>query len=165
MIKAIRDGDQGYLVEIGTIVSDGERAWEENNGELRRLLKEFETLFVAPNQLPPSRIHDHAIRLPEGAQPPNLRLYRYPHSQKNEIAKVVKEMLVAGLIRPSVSRYSSPVLLIKEKDGGWRFCVDYRALNKITIPNKFPISTIDELLDELGGAMISSKLDLKSGYH
>ncbi|XP_058766771.1 uncharacterized protein LOC131640391 [Vicia villosa] len=132
---------------------------------IKSLLQKYQTIFQRPEGLPPTRPHDHHIPLFPNTPPINVKPYRYPHSQKTAMTTIIQDMLKEGIITPSHSPFSSPVLLVKKKDGTWRFCVDYRALNAVTIKDRFPIPTIDELLDELGNAKYFTKLDLRSGYH
>ncbi|KAH0671271.1 hypothetical protein KY285_023835 [Solanum tuberosum] len=132
---------------------------------VQEVIDQYVEVFAEPKSLLPMRSLDHAIPLKLGAMPVSLRPYRYNYNQKDELEKQVNEMLTSGVIQPSQSAFSSPALLVKKKDGTWRFCVAYRGLNDITIKDKYPIPIVDDLLDELCGAIIFSKVDLRAGYH
>ena len=88
-----------------------------------------------------------------------------PHKQKNLVEELVQNMLKNSEIKPSNSPYSSPAILVKKKDMTWRLCIDYQQLNALTVKKKFPVPVTEDLLDELQGATMFSKLDLRSGYH
>ena len=132
---------------------------------LQKALDNHSKVFETPKGLPRVRDHDHAIHLIPGSVPPNIKPHRYPYAQKSEIERMVVEMLEAGIIQPSQSSFSAPVVLVHKKDGSWCMFPDYRELNKLTIKDKFPIPVIDESLDELHGSIYFTKLDLRSGYH
>ncbi|XP_026447251.1 uncharacterized protein LOC113347788 [Papaver somniferum] len=132
---------------------------------LRKWVRQNKHGMVEPNTLPPSRAHDHHIPLKPLNTPPNQRPYRIPYIQKEVVEQLLQEMLKIGVIQPSRIPFSSPILLVKKKDDSLRFCVDYRKLNEATIKDKFPIPIIEELLDELCGAKVLSKIDLRAGYH
>ncbi|XP_072088166.1 uncharacterized protein [Arachis hypogaea] len=153
------------LQQLDGIVKPPLQLPEALHPALVSLIQKYAVVFEQPLGLPPRRSQDHGIPLIEGAAPVKSRPYRYPHNLKAQIETMVSEMLQEGIIQPSKSPFSSPILLVKKKDGTWHFCTDYRALNAITVKDCFPIPTVDELLDELFGATIFSKLDLRSGYH
>lgn len=96
---------------------------------LKVILQEFKKLFVEPKGLPPDRSHNHKIILKQGVRPVNVKPYRYPHYIKGEIEKLITNLLQSGVVQPSSSPYFSPILMVKKKDGSWRLCVGYRALN------------------------------------
>ena len=132
---------------------------------VQALLSEFASLFEPVSGLPPRRPCDHSIPLIPGAQPVFVRPYRYASLLKSEIEQQVSEMLQHDIIQKSTSPFASPVLLVKKKDQSWRFCVDYRQLNAITVKGKYPVPIIEELLDELSGAAYFTTLDLQARFH
>lgn len=133
--------------------------------EVQALVDQFAELFAEPSSLPPSRACDHEIPLIPGARPVNIRPYRYPPALQDEIELQVADMLQKGLIQPSASMFSSPVLLVKKKDVGYHFCVDFRHLNALTVKSKFPVPIFDQLMDELAATSWFSNFDLRAGFH
>jgi len=157
MEKLLKKGHHGVISQFNAI-----QAFEPPtlhiHPEMQQVLNNHLQVFDKPHELPPSKgEHDHSITLVPRAQPLNLRPYRYPFAQNNEIE--------ADVIRPSISPYSSHVVMVLKKDGESLMCADFRALNKLTVKDKFPIPVVDDLLDELNGAQFFTKLDLCSGYH
>jgi len=129
--------------------------------DLQNVVDNHSKVFETPKGLPTIHDHDHAIHLIPGSVPPNIKPYRYTYAQKSEIECMVAKMLEVGIIQPSQSSFSAPVVLVHKKDGSWCMCPDYRELNKLIINDKFPIPAIDKL----HGAIYFTKLDLHSGYH
>ena len=122
---------------------------------------------VFPEELPgmpPDRDIEFVIDLVPGTAPIAKRPYRMAATELAELKKQLEELQRIGFIRPSSSPWGAPVLFVKKKDGSMRLCVDYRALNEVTIKNKYPLPRIDDLFDQLKGAKYFSKIDLRSGY-
>jgi hypothetical protein len=156
----------GFVVEVTMVESVPNSFVELGLPEpLVTLLSEFASLFDPPIGLPPSRDCDHVIPLVKGASPFHVRPYCYPPLIKYEIEHQVDAMLQSGIIQPSSSPFSSSVLLVEKKDSSWRFCVDFRHLNALTVKTTFPVPVIEELLDELGHAAWFTSLDLTASYH
>ncbi|KAL4013006.1 hypothetical protein IC575_025158 [Cucumis melo] len=115
--------------------------------------------------LPPHREVEFSIELEPGTVPISRAPYRMAPAELKELKVQLQELLDKGFIRPSVSPWGAPVLFVTKKDGSMRLCIDYRELNKVTVKNRYPLPRIDDLYDQLQGATVFSKIDLRSGYH
>ena len=130
------------------------------------IVREFPEVF--PDDipgLPPEREIEFSIDLVPGTGPISIAPYRMSPLELVELKKQLEELIEKSFIRPSVSPWGAPILLVKKKDGSMRLCVDYRQLNKVTVKNKYPLPRIDDLIDQVRGAAVFSKIDLRSGYH
>ena len=138
--------------------STGDKELDEKLGGLRRILRQ-----ELPDKLPPKRAVEHSIDTNQAA-PTNRAAYSLSQVQLLEQRRQILELMNKGLIRPSSSPWGSPVLFVKKSDNTWRMCVDYRALNSVTVKNTYPLPKIQECLDQLGTARYFTKLDCLSGY-
>ncbi|KAA0060555.1 hypothetical protein E5676_scaffold420G00740 [Cucumis melo var. makuwa] len=130
------------------------------------VVKEYPDVF--PDELPrlpPPREIDFAIELEPDTAPISRAPYRMTPAELKELKVQLQELLDKGFIRPSVSPWGAPVLFVKKKDGSVHLCINYRELNKVTVKNRYPLPRIDDLFDQLQGATVFSKIDLRSGYH
>lgn len=161
--QLVKQGQVEHIIQLCAISTDTNTG--EIPGEVQELVTQYKVIFQEPRGLPPVRDYDHKITLIPGVVPVNQKPYRVSPQLKDELEKQVKEMLQKGFIQPSTNPFSSPVLLVKKKEGTLHFCVDYRQLNAITMKNKYPMLVEEELLDELAGAQWFTNLDLRAGYH
>jgi hypothetical protein len=115
--------------------------------------------------LPPDREVEFVIELKPGTAPISRRAYRMPPNELAELKVQLQELLEKGFIKPSSSSWGCPALFVKKKDQTLRMCVDYRPLNEVTIKNKYSLPRIDIFFDQLAGAKVFSKIDLRLGYH
>ena len=115
--------------------------------------------------LPLDREIEFSIDLVPGTKPIHKAPYRMASVELKELTEQLQELIDRGFIRPSILPWGAPVLFVKKKDGSMRLCIDYRELNKVTIRNKYPLPRIDDLFDQLKGAFVFSKIDLRSAYH
>ncbi|GKE23689.1 hypothetical protein Tco_1435201, partial [Tanacetum coccineum] len=158
--KYIKKGCELFLAQV-----------TEQESKTKRLedvpvIRDFPEVFPEelPGLLPPRQV-EFCIDLILGAAPLARAPYRLAPSEMKELSKQLQELLEKGFIRPSSSPWGASVLFVKKKYGSFRMCKDYRELNKLTIKNRYPLSRIDDLFDQLQGSSVYSKIDLRSGYH
>ncbi|GJT04392.1 putative reverse transcriptase domain-containing protein [Tanacetum coccineum] len=165
--KAQKYIERGFPVFLAHITAkEIEDKSEEKRLEDVPIVQDFPKVFPEDLPgLPPTRQVEFQIDLVPGAAPVARAPYRLAPSEMKELSEQLKELSDKGFIRPSSSPWGAPVLFVKKKDGSFRMCIDYRELNKLTVKNRYPLSRIDDLFDQLQGSSVYSKIDLRSGYH
>jgi hypothetical protein len=133
--------------------------------DLYEVVNQYDEMFQEPKGLPPKRAIQHEIQLQQDCPLPIIGPYRMSVMENVEIKKQIQELLDKGVIMQGTSPCGSPIFLVPMKYGTWLMCVDFRALNKITVKNRYPLPIVDDLLDQLKDAKYFTKLDLRSGYH
>jgi hypothetical protein len=160
--KCMRNGCQVYAIQVTNLL---EKEYKPKLEDFV-VLRDFRDIFVDEIlEQPPRREIDFSIDLLPGSAPISKAPYRMSLPELTELELQLQELLDKEYIRPSASPWGAPVLFVKKKDGTLRLCIDYRQLNKMSINNKYPLPRINDLFDQVGGAKIFSKLDLRSGYH
>ena len=158
--KMLRKGCQGYLAFVVDRRQEGTRL------EDIPIVKEFPDVFPDDiSGLPPDRATEFVIELIPGTKLISIPPYRMAPTELKELKAQLEELLSKGFIRLSTSPWGAPVLFVKKKYGSLRLCIDYRQLNRATIPNQYPLPHIDELFDQLHGSLVYSKIDSRSSYH
>jgi hypothetical protein len=159
--KYCRKGCRLYAIQVLNSIENEKLILEDHP-----ILREYKDVF--PEEvlgLPPRRDIGFSIEPVPGAVPISRTPYRMSTPELVEIKLQLKEMWDKGYIRPSLSSWGALALFVKKKDGTLRLCIDYRQLNKMTIKNKYPLPSIDDFFDQLRGATIFSKIELRSRYH
>jgi hypothetical protein len=133
--------------------------------DIYEVVHQYDEMFKEPKGLPPKRGIQHEIQLQQDCPLPNIGMYRMSVMENSEIKNKNQELLNKEVIVPSSSPCGYPIVLVPKKDGTWHMCVDFRALNKITVKNHYPLPRIDDLLDQLKDAKYFTQLDLRRGYH
>ncbi|CAI5484812.1 unnamed protein product [Closterium sp. Yama58-4] len=163
--RTVNESNTGYLALV-MAAAEEEKPSSELPAAVKEVLEQYKDIM--PDDLPagvsPTRTHEHEIMEEPGAKPVSRAPYRLSLTEVTDMKKQIEYLLDRQLIRPSTSPYGAPVLFTPKPDGSLWICINYRALNKQTVKNKYPIPRIDDLLDQLRGATVFSKLDLWSGY-
>ena len=153
------------------------QAWEAGDGVTKKVelvpkgvedvLKRYQDVMPEdlPNELPPRREVDHKVEVEPRTEPPSTTPYCLSQKELEELKSQLDELLTKGYVRQSKSPYDTPVLFVDKKDRKLRLCVNYRALNKVTVKKSYPLPRIDDLFDRLAAAKYFSRIDLRLGYH